>query len=69
VRVSKAWSRSEAFTRHAKKSIPLGRAGDPPEIVGAALYLASDLATYTSGTMIVVDGGQSVGMMPGAFSD
>ncbi len=67
--VSKAWSRSEAFTRHAKKSIPLGRAGDPPEIVGAALYLASDIATYTSGAMIVVDGGQSVGMMPGAFSD
>lgn len=67
--VSKAWSRTEAFTRQARKSIPLGRAGDPPEIVGAALYLASDLATYTTGAIITVDGGQSIGIMVGAFSD
>lgn len=36
---------------------PLGRGGHPRELVGAYLYLASDAATYTTGTDIVVDGG------------
>jgi hypothetical protein len=33
------------------------RAGQSEEIVGAALYLASDASTYTTGSVIVVDGG------------
>jgi NAD(P)-dependent dehydrogenase (short-subunit alcohol dehydrogenase family) len=37
---------------------PMGRFGAPEEIVGAALYLASDEASYTTGQIIVVDGGQ-----------
>lgn len=39
------------------KLIPLGRQGQPRELVGAYLYLASDASTYTSGTDILVDGG------------
>ena len=35
----------------------LKRAGDPPEIVGAALYLASDASSFTSGSTLRVDGG------------
>jgi 3-oxoacyl-[acyl-carrier protein] reductase len=36
---------------------PLGRAGKPEDIVGPALFLASDLAAYVTGTIIMADGG------------
>ena len=55
--VSKGWSRSEWFTQHAREAFALGRAGDPDEIVGAALYLASDAASFTTGAVLRVDGG------------
>ena len=54
--ISKAWD-LEAFAKHAKESIPLGRGGEPHEIVGAALYLASDASSYTTGSIIKIDGG------------
>ena len=38
-------------------NVALQRLGEPPEIVGAALYLASDASRYTSGSIIRVDGG------------
>jgi len=38
-------------------SIPCGRVGKPEEMVGAALYLLSDHASYTTGSSLVVDGG------------
>jgi NAD(P)-dependent dehydrogenase (short-subunit alcohol dehydrogenase family) len=47
----------EAFTEHARRAIPLRRGGEPEEIVGAALYLASDASSYTTGSLITVDGG------------
>ena len=36
------------------------RLGEPHEIVGTALYLASDLSSFTTGTVLTVDGGVSV---------
>lgn len=36
---------------------PMNRMGDPKEIVGTAIYLASDAATYVTGETIFVDGG------------
>lgn len=36
---------------------PVGREALPQELVGAYLYLASDAASFTNGTDIVVDGG------------
>lgn len=39
------------------ENTPLGRVGEPSELIGLALYLASDLSSYTTGTVIEVDGG------------
>ena len=36
---------------------PLGRAGKPEDIVGPALFLASDLSAYVTGSIIMADGG------------
>jgi NAD(P)-dependent dehydrogenase (short-subunit alcohol dehydrogenase family) len=41
------------------KSIAMGRVGRPEEVVGAALYLASDASSYTTGCCIGIDGGVS----------
>lgn len=54
--ISKAWD-MEAFNERAANTIPMKRGGQPEEVVGAALYLASDLAGYTTGAIIAIDGG------------
>ena len=38
---------------------PMGRLAAPEEVTGAALYLASDEASYVTGTVVTVDGGWS----------
>ena len=55
--ISKAWD-MEAFTERAETSMALRRGGEPEEVVGAALYLASNSASFTTGTLMRVDGGQ-----------
>ena len=40
--------------------IPLGRVGQPADVVNAALFLASDEASWITGINLVVDGGGSV---------
>mgnify|MGYP001284168114 CR=1 FL=1 len=54
--ISKAWD-MELFAERARTSIALGRGGEADEIVGAALYLASDHASYTTGAILRIDGG------------
>ncbi len=53
--ISKAWD-LDAFAARAKTAYALGRGGEPHEIVGAALYLASDASSYTTGALINIDG-------------
>jgi NAD(P)-dependent dehydrogenase (short-subunit alcohol dehydrogenase family) len=54
--ISQAWDLG-AFQRTASTAFALGRGGQPHEIIGAALYLASDASSYTTGALIDVDGG------------
>ena len=44
----------------ALRSIPAGRMGEPSDMAGAALFLASPLASYVNGHTLVVDGGFSL---------
>lgn len=53
--ISKHWD--PEVTQSEADRYALKRAGDPPEIVGAALYLASDASSFTSGSTLRVDGG------------
>jgi NAD(P)-dependent dehydrogenase (short-subunit alcohol dehydrogenase family) len=53
---SRSWD-TAAFAERAK-TFALRRGGDPAEIVGTAVYLASDASSYTTGAVIPVDGGQ-----------
>lgn len=54
--ISKAWD-LEAFAKRAEEDIPLGRGGEPDEVVGAALYFASAASSYTTGSVLKIDGG------------
>jgi NAD(P)-dependent dehydrogenase (short-subunit alcohol dehydrogenase family) len=54
--ISKAWD-LEAFAETAKRDIPLQRGGEPEEVVGAALYFASNASAYTTGAVLKIDGG------------
>lgn len=46
----------QAVVDRITATIPLGRPGEPEDIANAYLYLASDLASYVSGTILHVDG-------------
>lgn len=52
-----AEDQQSAFLEQAAKNVPLGRVGDPDEIAAAALFLASNAASFVNGAELFVDGG------------
>jgi gluconate 5-dehydrogenase len=46
-----------AFVEWLSRRVPVGRWGDPRELVGTAVYLASDASSFVNGQTIYVDGG------------
>jgi L-rhamnose 1-dehydrogenase len=45
-----------------QKRIPLGRLGEPDDVAGCVVFLASDLARYVTGAALLVDGGLFVNL-------
>ena len=58
-RFSEALWRDEQTRARFESRIPLGRLGQPDDLVGLAVYLASDASAYCSGGIYMVDGGYS----------
>lgn len=56
--IAKAWDMKTAMKRIEKDSA-LKRAARPEEIIGSALYFASDASSFTTGSLLTVDGGFS----------
>jgi gluconate 5-dehydrogenase len=53
---------SEEFVMRLNLRVPLRRWGRPTDLVGAAVFLASDAASYITGQQIVVDGGYTIAL-------
>ena len=50
---------NEEHAKRVQEMQPIGRIGDPDEIAGLALFLASDHASFITGQSYIADGGAS----------
>lgn len=57
-RLTAAGFANQEFAKNYFRNLPLGRGGEPHEVAAAALFLASDHASFITGAGIFVDGGQ-----------
>ena len=58
--MTKPFLKSQADREFMDKDHPIGRIGKPSEVASAALYFASDEASWTTGAILTVDGGESI---------
>jgi NAD(P)-dependent dehydrogenase (short-subunit alcohol dehydrogenase family) len=59
-RFSSALWQTPSIAEALEKHTPLGRMGEVDDVVGAALYLASPMSDYVTGTVLLVDGGMNL---------
>lgn len=57
--IKKRYPTLESELEYSRQEIPIGRFGEPEEAAAVALFLASPLASYVTGTVIPIDGGSS----------
>lgn len=57
---TKKWLDDEAFRSSVKDRIPLGRIGDPMEVAGPVVFLASPAASLITGATLMIDGGWTI---------
>jgi NAD(P)-dependent dehydrogenase (short-subunit alcohol dehydrogenase family) len=57
-RLTSAHFADEKLMKEYFRQVPLGRGGEPEEVAQAVAFLASDQASYITGTTLIVDGGQ-----------
>lgn len=60
-RFSRVLWQTPAFAEAIEGRTPLGRLGEVNDVVGAALYLASPLSDYVTGSVLMIDGGMHIG--------
>jgi 3-oxoacyl-[acyl-carrier protein] reductase len=54
---------SERVNKMIESTVPMNRFGTPDEIADAAVFLCSERASFITGSVLVVDGGQTVGVL------
>jgi NAD(P)-dependent dehydrogenase (short-subunit alcohol dehydrogenase family) len=52
-------AQQQGMLDHMASTVPLGRVGDPDDVAGAAVFLASSDASFIAGTVLFVDGGHA----------
>lgn len=55
--LTEPWMSDPTIARERETLTPMGRFGDPWEMVGPALYMVSDASTFMTGASLIVDGG------------